>query len=561
MLEARYTLFPEETWEEACWRVAQSGAASERGDKIACWSNRFYKELVTNRFIPGGRIFRNAGRPLQAMLNCFVIHPSEMDSREGWGETVKQVIIISGEGGGVGINGSDVRPRGTPVKRTGGVATGSVSLFEVIDAAARVIRDGGGRRAALMLCLNHDHPDLIEFMDKKLDRDQLNSANISVVFMNQAPEVFFEAVETGMPHALCWQDEVLAEVNSAEIWDRLVSNALSSGEPGILNGHLANKMNNLYYYKDLVATNPCGEVWLQGNAACDLGSIVLPKFLDENNRMDWDMLNETITAGVRFLDNVLDITHYPRRQIREEMAATRRIGLGVTGLADVLLMMGYKYESEEAYKFVDELMKFIKNKAYEASTYLAVEKGQFPACDREKFVKSGFIKTLKPALKNRIREYGIRNCALLSIAPTGTISLICGTSTGLEPIFAAAYTMRYDDENGEQAIKTVSHPMFAKFKEEGRNIDHFQGAYDVSPRGHLTMQATVQKHIDNSVSKTINLPPGFDKEELSSLLKEFLPKIKGVTVYTAGSRGKEPLTPISVDEALALACPGGVCDL
>tara|TARA_Y100000310_G_C20668731_1_gene809075 strand:+ start:636 stop:2321 length:1686 start_codon:yes stop_codon:yes gene_type:complete len=561
MLEARYALYPGETWEEVCWRVAQASAAAESGDKIACWSSRFYRELVTNRFVPGGRVLRNAGRPLQAMLNCFVIHPSEMDSREGWGETVKQVIVISGEGGGVGINGSDVRPRGTPVKRTGGVATGAVSLFEVIDAAANVIRDGGGRRAALMLCLNHDHPDLIEFMDKKLDRDQLNSANISVCFMNQAPELFFETTETGVSHELKWQGETVHELDPAQIWDRLVSNALESGEPGILNGHLANKMNNLYYYKRLVATNPCGEVWLQGNAACDLGSLVLPRFLDENNKVQWDEMNDTIVTAVRFLDNILNITHYPRRQIKEEMDNTRRIGLGVTGLADMLLILGMKYESDEAFAFVDNLMKYIKNKAYEASTYLAVEKGQFPACDREKFLRAGFIKTLKPSLKNRIREYGIRNCALLSVAPTGTISLISGTSTGLEPIFATAYTMRHDDENGNEAVKTIQHPLFERYVQDGKTVEHFQGAHDVSPRGHLTMQAIVQKHVDNSVSKTVNLPKGFDKEELSSLLKEFLPRVKGVTVYTAGSRGKEPLTPIDVDEALRMACPGGACEL
>lgn len=691
--ESRYAIHPGETWEEGCHRISSAISAAEAGEKIPKWRERFYNELVTNRFIPGGRIIRGSGRPLQALLNCFSVGPDDIDSREGWGQTVKEVIIISGEGGGVGLNGSNIRPRNTLVSRTGGLATGAVSLFEIIDRAADVIRGGGGRRAALLLCLNHDHPDVPELLNKKLTLGQLERANISINFLNESPAVFFNKVRNDEDYPLLWQGKEVIRVKAKDIWYTLINNNLKNGEPGILNGWYANEMNNLWYARKLVVTNPCltgdmrllttegykrfdelagktvslinkngnrsfGSVWLTGKKrtveirfakgkggeaksvrctpdhvfmlntgekclaqdllhkrvmpffemkeapyvtsvreagtenvydfseldthwgvvegvvvhncgeipmaeynSCDLGAIVLPRFINRNNtNIRWDDLNDTITTAIRFLDNVLDVTHYPIRKLREEAMDTRRIGLGITGLHDTLLLMKLKYNSPEAREFVSQLMKFIKHKAYEASCFLAVEKGSFSLLDRDKFIRSGFCKTLKPSIRAKIKEYGIRNSYLLSVAPTGTISIISGVSSGLEPIFSPAYIRRFQDgENLKE--ETVFHPLFKKMLDAGEDISHFQGAYDLTPRDHLEMQKIVQQHLDQACSKTLNAPKDLDAKELSDTLMEYLPYLKGVTIYPSGSRPNEPLTPISVEEALRQSCPNGVCEL
>lgn len=558
----RYAIHPEETWKEACARWARGGAAAEHGENINKWEARFYTETVTNRFIPGGRIMRSLGRPLQATGNCFCIGPSNFDSREGWGQATKEVIIISGEGGGVGLNGSDIRPRGTPVGRTGGVATGAVSFFEILNAAAGVIRGGGGRRAALMVCLNHDHPDLEEFLSKKLDLEELKNANASVGFMNESIEDFVTKVQNNQDHELVWQDSVIKTVKAKDIWDTIIHNSVKAAEPGILNLYLMNEMNNLWYCKKIVASNPCGEIGLEPYGMCNLGCLVLPRFVNRNSTdLQWGKLNTTITTAIRFLDNMINVGHYPFEKIKDEMNNTRRLGLGVTGLHTMLLQLGMKYDSEEAFAFVAKMMKFIKHKAYEASIFLAVEKGQFPLLDREQFTKSGFCKTLKPSLRDKILEYGIRNCAVLTVPPHGTGSIICNVTPGLEVMFSPACSRTYQDGEETKTI-IVFDPMAEKLLAENGDSSILQGALDVSPENHMKMQALVQEHVDNAISKTIWLPKGYsDEQELSNLFMKYLPKLKGVTLYTAGSRPNEPLTPIPFEEALKMGCRGGACDI
>jgi ribonucleoside-diphosphate reductase alpha chain len=352
-----------------------------------------------------------------------------------------------------------------------------------------------------------------------------------------------------------------------------VANALRGGEPGLLNGHLANKMSNIWYKYQLVSTNPCGEIWMSPYDCCCLGALVLPRFLtDDCKDLDWELLQKTISLSVRFLDDVLSVNNYPLPAIAEKCAELRRIGLGITGLHHMLLELGLKYNSSKGLEFVDKLMKFIKNCSYEASVDLAIEKGSFPAFQTEKFLKSAFVKTLKPSLRERIRVNGIRNCALNTIAPTGTISIVSGVSSGIEPIFAPAYERRYR-KGEDHAVETVVDPMFQRFVAEGRSTKHFQGAHDLKMRDHFEMQRTCQLHIDNAVSKTINVPHGTSVEELSELYMEFLPDLKGVTVYPDGSRENQPLTPISIERAEEIAfgalsaiagadgCRSGVCDI
>lgn len=567
IFQSRHAAHKDESWDEACKRVAWHVANAEDGPDREKWAKLFEGVLRSNLLMPGGRIWYGAGRSRGQLLNCFVIPTA--DSREGWGKTLYDSVVISGTGGGVGLNCSPVRPKGSVIRGTGGVATGAVSLMQAVDAVGDVIKAGGGRRTALMLCLSISHGDISEFLDKKLDLGQLNNANVSVVF-DEDPEDFFRLVREGKDFPLTFQGKQVGSIPAAELWSRIVKNALRGGEPGILNGYLANKMSNIWYVEQLTSTNPCGEIWMSPYDCCCLGALVLPRFL-RGGEFDWDLLREAISVSVRFLDDVLSVNNYPLPEIAAKCAQLRRIGLGITGLHHLLLQLGLKYNSSKGLEFVDKLMKFIKNSSYEASADLAAEKGAFPAFVPEKFLKSSFVKGLKPSIREKIRAYGIRNCALNTIAPTGTISIVCGVSSGIEPIFAAAYERRY--RKGEElAVETVVDPLFKEFVLAGRSVKHFQGAHELSIRDHFEMQRTCQLHVDNAVSKTINLPHGTSWEELSELYMEYLPDLKGVTVYPDGSRENQPLTPLSTEVAEEFAfnealvagndnCRSGVCDV
>lgn len=485
--------------------------------------------------------------------NCFVI-PVD-DSREGWGKMLYDTTVISGLGGGIGANYSKPRPRGFAIKGTGGVSTGAVSAMKMQDGIANELRQGGGRRAALMQCLNINHPDLEEFLHVKLDRGELENANISVV-LNLPTDEFVRLVQE--------DGDIIMEYNglptgqtlkAREVWDTLVKNAWDSGEPGVLNGHLANKMNNIWYYEELISTNPCGEIWLGAYDCCDLGSLVLPRFVNDGE-FDWDMFDESIRLAVRFLDNVLDVNYFPLPEIQEKCHMNRRLGAGVMGLHTMLLKLGLRYDSEEGFEFVDRLFEFYKNTAYDASATLAAEKGPFPGFDRDKYLQGGFAKTLKRGIRNKIKSNGLRNCALMTIAPTGTTSMVAGVTSGIEPLFAPVYWRRYriSDEKGRDQKKQEL-VITEEYKEFGEIA---VGAYDIPVRAHFEMQKTVQTHIDNAVSKTINLPKDYSLDNLSDIWLEYVGYCKGSTIYRQGSRGEEPLEHIPVAEAKAIIEAEGI---
>ncbi len=568
----RYTLHEEETWEEACDRVALHVSTAEEGADLLKYKTEFATILKDNLFMPGGRIWYGSGRVKGQLLNCFVV-PNN-DSREGWGRTVSDMIVISGTGGGVGMNFSPIRPRGQKVAGAGGMATGAVSLMQILNGAGEEIKGGGGRRVAMMFCLGLTHGDIEEFLDKKLDLKQLNNANVSVV-LDTNPEDFFDKVRNDQTVELTFGGRVVKEISARQLWYKIVSNAVKGGEPGLLNGYFANKMSNIWYYKPLISTNPCGEIWMPEYDCCCLGAIVLPRFVHQSGAgpiVDWKLLKDTIQMSVRFLDNVLTVNNYPLPEIAETCKTLRRIGLGVMGLHDMMLTLGYSYNSPAGLEFVNQLMNRVKNYAYEASIELAKEKGAFPRFDADQFLKSGFTKTLKPSLRASVKKDGIRNCAILTIAPTGTTSMVCDVSSGIESMFAAAYERRWN--NGDvKEMEVVVHPLFKSFVAAGRDVSHFQGAHDLSMRDHLEMQRVCQRHIDNAVSKTINIKPGTSVEELSDLYMEYIPELKGVTVYPEGSRENQPLTPLSLEEALQQAataieeatsfdsCKSGSCDI
>ena len=577
IFKQRYARSESETWESACDRVATHVAQAENGSREK-WRGRFYQKLSEGLFVPGGRIWYGSGRAKGQLLNCFVV-PTD-DSREGWGQTVKDMLIISGTGGGVGTNYSPIRPRGTPIKGTGGEATGAVSLMEIINQTGEVIKAGGGRRTALMMCLRYDHADIMEFLNAKLDLERLNNANVSVL----VDDDFFKQVENNDDIVLKFRDRPVLDsegnertIPAKELWDKIIQNSYNSAEPGILNIGLANKMNNIHYYKPLIATNPCGEIWLEAYGCCCLGAVNLARHI-EDGEMNWESLADTVTVGVRLLDNVLDVNQYPIKEIEINCQKVRRIGLGIMGLGHALVKMGYKYGSEEGNAQVDKIMKFIKERSYEASTFLAVERGPFEAYN-ENFLNSGFVKTLPRRIKQNIREHGVRNCALLTIAPTGTTSMVMGTSSGIEPIFAPGYIRRYydsDNKSNDRILKEeiVVDPLFKELYEGGADMDSFVATKDLSVRNHMEVQAICQKHIDNSISKTINIPNDYDINDYGDLMLEFGPQLKGMTVYRQGSRGNEPLSPVTVEQAIeylkneqavegsaATDCPSGICEL
>lgn len=553
----RYALNEQESWTEACERVSDAVAVVESDTQVREVVSANFKEvLIKNLFMPGGRIWHSAGRPKGNLLNCYVV-PCD-DSREGWAKSFSDTMITTGMGGGVGLNFSPIRPRGEKINGTGGQSGGPCGLMHIINASGDVIRASGGRRPALMMCLDVDHPDIIEFLDKKLDLSQLNNANVSVVIPPNRQDEFIKCIKEDLPWQLQWNGKAYGTISARELWHKLVTNALKSAEPGILNFDLANKMSNIHYYRPLISTNPCGEIALEAYGACDLGALVLPRFVNDEGQVDWQLLSHVVSVAVRFLDNVIDASEYPVEESKIEMRAVRRVGLGILGLHHMLLLLGYKYSSPEGLAFVDKLFNIIRNAAYAASIDLAIEKGTFPQYDA-RMLNSGYMKTVSDAIYARVLKYGIRNCALLTIAPTGTTSIVCDVSSGIEPIYAMAYERRY--RSGEEMkVEIIQDRMFTKFMNENRDMSILESTTDLPVRAHFEMQKVCQKYIDNAVSKTINIPRAHNFDEISNLMLEFLPHVKGVTVYVDGSRGESPLSkPMTVDEVLKSYCPRGVC--
>lgn len=928
----RYTRLEGETWAPGVKRLAYNVALAEPSEKMEAIQAQFEDIIGNGLFMPGGRIWYGAGRPAQQMLNCFVVPTG--DSREQWGKTLYDEIVVSGMGGGVGMNFSSIRGRNYPIAKMGGQATGSVSLMRMIDKVGDELVSGGGRRLALMMCLDINHPDIEEFINVKLNLKQLNNANISIIIPENYPtEQFVEDIKNRKSIKLQFNgrnDIFEREINLGDLWDLIVKNAHTNGEPGVLNSYLANHENNIAYSHKLVSTNPsmpagtlvgtkagifpieklegaefsiksldgtwapakcflsgeneeifeisfsgnrkthstkqhkwpvmkklgisrvsteelkpgdliplnrpelpgingdttltadegfllgyllgdgwisqrengkytmgfvfgpdekyladkicnilntlkpdasnvtstdkdncfyvqstsqtcintiinkygwlgkndipskvwesndiflqgfidglfssdgyiaktgsapniiltsksnsfiqqvakllsffgfspifresiaknpkfpngkvydreykrtdlllgrtqadlfrrlftishrekqnkltnlanvqyrkaknqgfvkvmsvtkvqsgkvwdisvdykehvfpsqwcytgnCGEIWLPSYGCCCLGALVLPNFV-KKGKFDFDLLDEITRKSVRFLDDVLTINHYPLPEIKAMCENERRIGLGVMGLHSMLMDLGMKYDSPESFEFVDKLFNKIKHSAYHASVDLAIEKGPFPLFDK-KFLDSPFVKKLKPSLRNRIKEYGIRNCAMLTIAPTGTTSMVHGVSGGIETMFAPVFFRRRyvtTDQSGEKRLQKT----LVVSKDYLDHKDIAQGAYDVSVRNHFEMQKVCQKHLDNACSKTINLPKDFPLGELSDIWLEYLPYMKGSTLYREGSRENEPMEFIPMDEAqdiidnwkgeieyenASLECPSGVCEL
>lgn len=536
--EDRYFMEGED-WEACAARVGYQIAGAENS-KAHEYAGKFSEMIYNMDFLPGGRILRNAGRPRGSLFNCY--HLPIGDSREEIGQYYKDSLILWGEGGGVGVNITPLRPEGADIKGVGGKSSGPVSFLEASDAIASTIESGGSRRAAALASMHVEHPDIVKFIDAKLVHGKMPHYNISVA----VSEKFLEAVEADNGWEYKFAQKSYGVVKAKEIWDKIITNMVECAEPGLFNWDNLSK-NNSYFYDPVMGTNPCGEAVLAPYDVCDLGSLVLPNFITGSVNTNWKKLEETIRLAVRFLDNVIDINKYVLKEIDIKAHNSRRIGLGVTGLADFLFIKKLRYGSPKALAEIEKTMKFIRDCVYQTLIELAVEKGAFPKFDPVPYGKASFIRKLPAQLRMDIKKNGVRCVTGMAIAPTGTISLLADTTSSIEPLFMKAY-LRHDRVSDRMYV----HPIYkqALLDNNGECPDWFVDTTDLKPSDHFEVQALVQKYVDGAVSKTINMPAGTTPEELSRLTLEYIHDLKGVTVYVDGSRDGQILNPVPDDEVM-----------
>jgi ribonucleoside-diphosphate reductase alpha chain len=555
VLQKRYLMKDEsgqtiETPSQLFHRVASAIATVEKiyGKKekeVKIIENDFYRVMSSLEFLPNTPCLMNAGTKLGNLAACYVL-PVE-DSIESIFDTLKLAALIHKEAGGTGFNFSHLRPRGDVVKTTGGVASGPVSFMKLFDAMTEEIKQGGKRRGANMGILNYQHPDILEFVNSKLDLKTLSNFNISVGVNDK----FMRAVEKNEEIELInpRNNKVVQKINAKELFDLIVMNAWKTGDPGLIFLDEINRRHPVAHIGTIEATNPCGEVPLLPYEQCVLGSINLTKMI-KGKKVHWKKLRETIQTAVRFLDNMIDASRYVDPRIEEMAKANRKIGLGVMGFAEMLILLGIPYNSEKALKFAEKLMSFIQQEAHKASEKLGKEKGNFPNFKGSLWYKKGYKH--------------MRNATVTTIAPTGTISIIAGCSSGIEPLFAVAFVRNVMEgtrllevtpafEKIAKQRRLFSTELLAKIAETGsvQNLPEvpedvkkiFVTALDIAPEWHVRMQAAFQKYTDNAVSKTVNLPTEATPEDVRKVyMLAWKLKCKGITVYRYGSKPEQVLT-------------------
>jgi ribonucleoside-diphosphate reductase alpha chain len=537
-----------ETWQDLSRRVGGIVAATETIKK-QFYEDRFAEMIYNLDFLPGGRILRNAGRPRGSMFNCYVLPIG--DSREEIGQYYKDSLILWGEGGGVGVNISSLRPHGAEIKGVGGSSSGPVSFLIAGDAIAETVESGGSRRAAALALMHVEHPDILRFINAKMVDGKLPHFNISVA----VSEAFLEAVESHASWEFRFAQKPFGTIDSREIWDTIMANMVAHAEPGLLNWDKLSK-NNSYYYDPIVGCNPCGEAILEPYGVCDLGSLVLPNFITGTVNTNWKKLEETIRLAVRFLDNVIEVNKYVLKEIDIKAHNSRRIGIGMMGMAEYLFAKGLRYGSPRSIVEIERLMRFIRDAVYTATIELADEKGAFPKFDPVAYGKASFIRKLPAQLRMDIKNRGVRNVTSMAIAPTGTISLLADVTSGIEPLPFKAY-MR-NDRVGE---RMYVHPIYKKSIELSQAIpEWFVDTKDLTPAEHFEVQSVIQKYVDGAVSKTINMPKGTTPDQLSNLMLEYIHDLKGVTVYVDGSKDGQILNSVSEDEVRAYLVSNGIIE-
>jgi len=561
-----------DTWR----RVAHALAAVEPKDAPA-WEKKFFAILQDFKFLPGGRIQAGAGTARNVTLfNCFVMGAIE-DSIPGIFRALQEGALTMQEGGGIGVDFSTLRPRSTPAKAAGNIASGAVSFMGIWDAMCGTILSTGARRGAMMATLRCDHPDIEEFVTAKQRSGQLRRFNLSVQVTDafiaavcsddEWPLVFPAAAFDGNGETVLreWPGQngpvpcrVVRRISARQLWDRILRTTYDYAEPGVLFIDRINHLNNLWYRERITATNPCGEIPLPPYGACDLGSLNLTRFvlspLTPAARIDFEGIAQTTRLAVQLLDDVIDASRFPLPAQAENARGSRRIGLGITGLADAMVMLGLGYGSNHSLTIAADIMRSICYTAYRASIALAKEKGSFPYFERDRYLDGAFVRNLPDDIRTGIAGIGIRNSHLLAIAPTGTISLLAGNvSSGLEPIFAAYYERDVLAQDGTPKAFTLTDyalDLWRRMTGSATGVpDGFVTAGELPISAHLKMQATLQPFVDNSISKTINVPKNTPFEDFRQIYD---------LAYDMGLKGCTTFRPNPATGAVLSESNGGV---
>jgi len=544
-----------DTWR----RIARALAAVEA--EPALWEPRFYEALEDFRFLPAGRIIAGAGTGRSVTLfNCFVMGTIP-DSMGGIFDMLREAALTMQQGGGIGYDFSTIRPRGAPVAGVAADASGPLSFMDVWDAMCRTIMSAGSRRGAMMATMRCDHPDIEDFITAKQDAGRLRMFNLSVL----ATDPFMAAVKADGTWDLVFGGRVYRTVKARDLWNKIMQATYDYAEPGVIFIDRINAANNLAYCETISATNPCGEQPLPPYGACLLGSINLAPLVSDpfgpQAALDPGALDELVRRAVRMMDNVVDASRFPLEAQAAEARAKRRIGLGVTGLADALLMLGLRYGSDDAVAQTEAWMRAIARAAYLASVDLAKEKGPFPLFDAEKFLASGTMQAMDGDVREAVRAHGIRNALLTSIAPTGTISLFAGNvSSGIEPVFAYSYTRKVlmpDGTRREEEVVDYAVALWRKLKGDAPLPAHFVSAQTLSPMDHVRMQAAAQKWVDSSISKTINCPEDISFDDFKDVyMAAWDMGCKGCTTYRPNAVTGSVLSVAETAEVSPLADQG-----
>ena len=545
-----------DTWR----RVARAAAEAEKPGTRKRWAARYEQAMADFGFLPAGRILAGAGTGRQVTLfNCFVLGTIEDDMASIF-QNVKEASLTMQQGGGIGHDFSTLRPRGAPVRGVGADASGPVSFMDVWDAMCRTIMSAGQRRGAMMGTLRCDHPDIEEFIAAKSDQRRLRNFNLSVL----VTDAFVAAVKEDGEWPLVFAGRTFRTVRARGLWQQIMRATYDYAEPGVIFIDRINAQNNLAYCETIAATNPCGEQPLPPYGACLLGSINLARLIDKPftgaAKLDTARLEELTALAVRFLDNVIDVSNYPLRAQKKEAEAKRRLGLGVTGLADALILSGLHYDSAGARAAAGEWMAAIQHAAYRASSDLAAERGSFPLFDAGKLLAAPGPQRLDAALRKTIGRQGLRNGLLTSIAPTGTISLLAdNVSSGIEPVFGFSYRRRVLGEAGEARelqVEDYAHRLFCNLNGAAAPLPNaFVTAGELTPSAHLKMQAALQPHVDSSISKTINCPETIGFADFEQIyLEAYDLNLKGCTTFRPNAVTGSVLT--ANPPAPAAAAPG-----
>ena len=525
----------DKTIEDSWRRVARACAAPEKDRER--WAERFYAAMSDFRYLPAGRVLAGAGAERDVTLfNCFVMGTIP-DDMGGIFAHLREAALTMQQGGGIGYDFSTLRPRGAYVKGVGADASGPLSFMDVWDAMCRTIMSAGYRRGAMMATLSCDHPDIEAFIEAKSEPGRLRMFNLSVL----VTDAFMRAVADDAPWQLSFAGTVAKVIPARELWDKIMRATYAYAEPGVIFIDRINRRNNLWYCEQIRATNPCGEEPLPPYGACLLGSLNLARFVVEpftpRARLNVDGMTALVPDIVRMMDNVITISRFPLPQQKDEAERKRRIGLGITGLADALILCGLRYGSPEAVAATEEWLAAIERAAYLASTALAAEKGAFPLFDRDKFLAGETVAALDPDIRAAIAQHGIRNSHLSAIAPTGTISLFAdNVSSGIEPVFSFRYTrsvLMPDGTRREEEVSDYAFRLYRRLKGEAAPLpDCFVDAQMLAPEDHLVMQAAAQRHIDSSISKTINVPADIPFDRFKDVyFRAYGLGCKGCTTY------------------------------